>query len=124
MPRRMRRAPRGVTLIELVIAITVLSIGTLAAMRALDATQRDIGDQTARALAHQVALNRAAELRALGIAAQRDLPDSVEMGPFTWRVAVTESEAAGGLVEADIRVTSPDRPGARLVAPLAAEPGP
>lgn len=124
MPRRVRRAPRGVTLIELVIAITILSIGTLAAMRALDAAQRGIGDQTARTLAHQVALNRAAKLRLHGLEAGRDLPARVEMGPFTWTVEVSESETEGGLIAADIRVSTPDRPGARLVATVTEAPTP
>ena len=113
MPGRVK-APRGVTLVELVIAVTVLSIGTLAGFRAFDQAQRGIGGQEARIFAHQVAMNRAAELRLTGMVAGRALPGQVRMGPFDWTVTIVEDQTRVGLIAAEIRVTAPDQPGARL----------
>jgi general secretion pathway protein I len=107
---------RGFTLIELLVAVAILSIGTIAAYRAFDQAQRGIGGQIGRALAAEVALNRAAELRLSGMESGRALPAEVRMGNAVWLVQVSETATAGGLVEAEILV----RPragggGARLV---------
>lgn len=122
MPHRV--SPRGLTLIELAVAIVVLSVGTLAAFRAIDQSQRGIGGQVPRALAHEVAMTRADELRLLGMQDGRALPREVEMGPFRWTVEVGEQVTAIGLIEAEIRVRAPGQPGARLAVyvPVEAEP--
>jgi Bacterial type II secretion system protein I/J. len=62
-----------------------------------------------------VALNRAVELRLGGMNAGRRLPGEVTQGRIDWRVTVEEASTSGGMVEATILVTAPDRPGARLV---------
>ncbi|MCB1396380.1 MAG: type II secretion system minor pseudopilin GspI [Rhodobacter sp.] len=111
----MRVTSHGFTLIELLVAVAILSIGTMAAYRSFDAAQRGIGGQLPRALAAEVALNRAAELRLSGMSAGRSLPAQVRMGRTDWRVEVAERSTAGGLIEAEIRVTAPDSPGARMV---------
>ena len=116
MSEALNRSDRGITLIELVLAVLILSIGALAAFRVSDTAQRGIGQQEARLLAQQVALNRAAELRLVGMAEGRSLPAVVEMGRFQWRVAVSETTTEIGLVEATIAVTGQNLPGARLVA--------
>jgi len=122
MPSRRRlNRPRGLTLVELVVAITVLSIGTIAAFRAFDQAQRSIGEQPARALAHQVALNRAAELKLSGMTAGRSLPAEVTMGPWRWTVEVREEATRVGLVQAEIRVSTQGQPGARLASYVPAE---
>ncbi|HPD92503.1 MAG: prepilin-type N-terminal cleavage/methylation domain-containing protein [Rhodobacter sp.] len=114
------RVRAGFTLIELAVAVAILAIGTMAAYRSFDAAQRGIGGQLDRALATEVALNRAAELRLQGMQAGRGLPPVVSQGGRDWAVSVTESAMAGGLIEATIAVTAPERPGARLVAAVPA----
>ena len=94
----MRVTSHGFTLIELLVAVAILSIGTMAAYRSFDAAQRGIGGQLPRALAAEVALNRAAELRLSGMSAGRSLPAQVRMGRTDWRVEVAERSTAGGLM--------------------------
>ena len=114
-------AQRGFTLIELLVAVAILAIGSIAAYRSFDAAQRGVGGQVSRALAAEVALNRAAELRLQGPAAGRSLPDRVTMGLQDWRIAQVEASTAGGLIEVTISVTARDGPGARLVAFVAGD---
>lgn len=112
------RRDRGMTLVELVIAIAILSIGMIAAWRGYEQAQRGIGGQVGRTLAQEVALNRAAELRLSGLAEGRSLPAEVLMGATRWHVALSEAEARSGLVAATISVSAPGQPGARLLAHL------
>lgn len=109
------RNSRGFTLVELLVAVAILSIGSMAAFRAFDAAQRGIGGQVPRTLAAEVALNRAAELRLQGLDAGRGLPSRVTMGRESWRLDLSEAVTAGGLVAVTISVNAPDTPGARLV---------
>ena len=112
----MNRGEYGITLIELVVAILILSIGALAAFRVINTVQRGVGQQEARLLAQEVALNRAAELKLVGMHDGRSLPTVVEMGRFQWQVEVAEKTTEIGLVEATIVVRGKNIPGARLVA--------
>lgn len=109
-----RRSHRGMSLIEVAVAVAVLSLGTLAVLRAIDQSGRTIGTQAARVIAHEVALNRAAELRLVGLDAGRALPAEVEMGTHRWRIALAETETAGGLVAVTVTVRAPGQPGAQL----------
>lgn len=112
---------RGLTLLELVIAVAVLSIGTLAALRATDQSRRALAGAPQRLLAQVVAQNRAEELRLFGVATGRGLPDRVTMGGQVFVLDVAFSATAGGLSEARITARREGGgPGALLVAILPA----
>ncbi|MCC5986832.1 MAG: prepilin-type N-terminal cleavage/methylation domain-containing protein [Pararhodobacter sp.] len=123
--KRASRPPRGFTLLELMIAVTILALGTLALLRVVDATQRIIAGQEARILAHHAALNRAAELRLAETAqARAALPETVVNGRHEWRVSRSERATRAGLVEVTLRLSAPGRPGANLVIFLSGQAEP
>lgn len=112
-----RRGERGLTLLELVAAVAVLSIGSLAAVRATDQARHAIAGDAPRLLARVVAENRAEELRIY--TSGQALPARVQMGGQGFVVEVAELPTAAGLVEATITVRSDAGPGAVLVTYLA-----
>lgn len=118
-----RRLDDGFSLLELVVAIAILAIGTLAALRAVDQTTLQIRGETPRLVAMTVARNRAEELALVGARAGRALPQEVRMGFQDWRIEVGEKTTAIGLVEATISVTASDMPGAVLVTYIPAGRG-
>lgn len=123
-PLTTARRDKGMTLVELVIAVAILSIGMIAAWRGYEQAQRGIGGQVGRVLAQQVALNRAAELRLSGLPEGRGLPAEVTMGRTQWRVSVTEAETRAGLVATTITVSAAGQPGVRLNAHIPTGPAP
>lgn len=58
---------RGFTLLEVLVALAILSIGVLAAMRALTMVTQSAAELRDRQLADWIAQNRLAELRAQGV---------------------------------------------------------
>lgn len=116
MRRRVTRATRGLTLLELVIAIAILALGTLATLKATGQARVALGGAAPRILAQLVAENRAEELRLSGTA----LPATVQMGPYSFAIETRQRGTAAGLTRADITVTSSEGPGAALVAVLPA----
>ena len=110
--RRMlkHRAMRGLTLLELVIAVLVLSMGSLAAVRATDQSRVSIGGMPARVLAQIVARNRVQELQLYGAIGARNLPGRVEMGGRSFQVNVETKSTAGGLIEASVTVRGQNGP--------------
>ena len=117
MRRRIkRRASRGLTLLELVVAVLVLSLGSIAALRATDQSRVSIGGMPSRVLAQIVARNRVQELQLYGALGARNLPGQVEMGGRSFQVSVETKSTAAGLVEVTVIVRGPDGPGAYLVA--------
>ncbi len=117
-----RGADRGITLLELMIAILVLSFGTLATFRTLDQSRREIGGELPRHLAQTVAANRAAEIRIFGLARGANLPAKVRQGPYDWTIETTRKRTASGLFEVTLRVRSDAGPGAQLVLFARSEP--
>ncbi len=118
MRRRLTRAGRimrGFTLLELVVAVLVLAIGSLAALQAVDQSRRVLGGALPRVLAQLVAQNRAEELRLAGLPSGLSLPSQVQMGPYSYQLTVTTKATAGGIIQAEIRAVSSEGPGAVLV---------
>ena len=112
----------GITLLELMIAIVVLAVGTLAVIRTLDQSTRQIAEAPARLLALSVAQNRGQQLAVMGLALGRNLPRRVKQGPYEWRVSLAEEKTDSGIYEVEITVTSTGQPGAFLVTYAPWEP--
>ncbi len=118
----MRRRDAGISLIEMVVAVLVLSIGVIAGFQSLGQSQRAIGGELPRLLARNVALSRAEELQLLGAAAGGALPGEVISGGIVWQVAVGTEATEGGFVEAHVRVFADGLPGAMVVVYAPVEP--
>jgi len=104
--------------LELVVAVLVLAIGSLAALQAVDQSRRSIGGAMPRLLAQVVAQNRAEELRLVGLhgpSGGLNLPSQLQMGPYNYQLTVTTKTTASGIIEAKIRAVSSEGPGALLV---------
>ena len=115
-PYRGPAAQRGVTLLELVIAVFVLAIGTIAAMRGISYATRVVGGETPRILATEAALNRAEELRLLGATKGGTLPDHERLGPWDWHIEIEEERTRAGFVQATVMTSTEGQPGGRIVA--------
>lgn len=106
-PRQLGTYPgsRGITLIELIVAIALLALGTLTAFATLDQARLGVGGEDWRMLARMVAENRieALMLRALGGLPPDSLPDVVEMGGQQFALEVIQQRTAGGLVQLQVQ---------------------
>ncbi|CUH63477.1 type II secretion system protein I [Thalassovita gelatinovora] len=111
--RRRLKPDTGLTLLELIIAIAILAIGSIAAIRATDQSRIAIGGETPRLLARIAARNRAEELQLLGAAAA--LPDTVMQGGHAIAVSVATEATAGGLVQATVTARAETGEGAQLI---------
>ncbi|WP_088626441.1 type II secretion system protein [Oceanicola sp. 22II-s10i] len=118
---RRRGADRGLTLLELAVAILILSIGSLAALRATGQSQRAIGGGMPRLMAEVVARNRVEELRIPAPpGAAPALPATVEMGGRSFAVTTRTEATEGGFVRVTVTARSEGGagPGALLVTYL------
>lgn len=113
-------ADQGLSLLELVVAVFVLAVGTLTVLTAVDQSRVSIGEERQRLLAGVVADNRAEALRLPGA---RVLPKTVQMGGLSFTVSQQLRVTAGGLTQATIVVRAPGGPGAQRVAWLPAGRG-
>lgn len=115
----MRRlsAPRGLTLLELAVAIVVLAIGSLAAIRTTDQSRRAIGGEMPRLLAQIAARNRIEELQLFGRFAAPPRQGAELAGQ---RLTLTEQRetTAGGLERITVTARADSGEGASLVAYL------
>ena len=109
----LKRNSRGLTLLELVVAIVVLSLGALAALRAGDQARLSLGGAEARVLARIAVQNQAALLQAQGL--QVAGPSEVSLGRAAFAVRTETRVTAAGLTEATITARSDQGPGAVLV---------
>lgn len=115
MRPRIGRATRGLTLLELVIAIAILALGTLATLNATGQARTTLGGATPRLLAQLAAENHAAALR---LPEAGPAPGTVQLGPYSFRIETRLRATAAGLRRADITVRSSEGPGALLVTIL------
>lgn len=104
---------RGLTLIEVAVAILILAIGTLAALRSLDISTTTAGGAEARVLAQIAVRNRAEELRLFGPNAS--LPDTVTIAGRSLTVDQDSAPTAGGLVRVTLVARAEGSAGAQLV---------
>lgn len=116
------KGTRGFTLLEMLVALSVMSIAALALLRLDGYAVRTAGDLDARTLAQIVVQNRAAELLTdpqpptIGNAVQ-----SVTNGGLSWRVAQrVQPTADPSLLRIDLSAESPGNPvraGLTLIRP-------
>ncbi|MCD9149788.1 prepilin-type N-terminal cleavage/methylation domain-containing protein [Pseudophaeobacter flagellatus] len=121
MQHFLKRSSRGFTLIELALAILVLALGTLAALRASDQSRLAIGGETPRLLARIAARNRAEELQ-LYAGAGPALPAEVSQGGQQFLLTTRQEITAGGLIKTEIIARSTQGAGAQLFLYLSPEP--
>ena len=114
----------GISLIEVLIAVLVLSIGVVAGFQTLGQSRKVIGGELPRLLAQTAALNRAEELQMMGITASRGLPTQVRIGPIDWTLEVVGKPTESGFVEATVTARAPGQPGAVYVVYVPLEPRP
>ncbi len=115
---RCSTSDRGITLVELMVAIVILSIATVATMRGLNQSVHEAQGAEQRVLAQTVALNRVEELKLLGPARADSLPEKVTMGAFRFDVTTDFELTSGGLIKASVNARSDDGIGALLVVYL------
>lgn len=106
------------TLVELAIAVLILAMGTIAALRAVDQSRLAIGGAQDRVLAQLAARNRAAELQLLGSTNSSTLPAVVEMAGQSFTLTTTTKTTAAGLIEATITARAERGGGALYVVYL------
>lgn len=97
----------GLSLVELIVAVAILSIATVGLFRVIDQASRATAGNRDRMLAALVARNRAEEIE-LGATG---LSDAVTLAGRRWRVTTEAKATEGGFAEIVIRVV-PDEGGA------------
>ncbi|MEO0372282.1 MAG: prepilin-type N-terminal cleavage/methylation domain-containing protein [Pseudomonadota bacterium] len=115
---RLRGKDKGLTLLELVIAVLILSISTIAALRAMDQSRVAIGGAQDRMLTALAATNRAEEIKLLGTSGS--LPQVVELGGQEIRLSSSSAPTSGGLIRVDVTAKSPRGPQSQRVVFISA----
>ncbi|SDE37523.1 prepilin-type N-terminal cleavage/methylation domain-containing protein [Ruegeria marina] len=114
------RQERGLTLLELVVAILVLSVATLGTYRVMGDAGDQIGQERERMLAQIVAAN---QIRLLRLAIVTDAPEPApraQIGPYGFALETTTERTAGGLLQVTVTARADSGPGAHLVSYLPA----
>jgi len=106
------------TLLELVVAVLVLAIGSMAVLKALDQSRRALGGAMPRLLAQVAVQNRAEEQRLLGLVHSSSLSAQVQMGPHQITLSQRRETTASGVIRVEISARIQDAPGAYLVTYL------
>ncbi|WP_147114506.1 hypothetical protein [Tateyamaria sp. syn59] len=107
----MTRQDDGLTLLELVFAVLVLTLGIIAVLRTTDQSRLAIGGAQDRIFAQLAASNRAEEIKLLGPDAI--LPGNVRIGGQNFAISATSSVTAAGLVQVQVTSRSDQGPGAQ-----------
>lgn len=115
--RRPGGSSAGLTLVELAVAVLVLSVASLAALRAADQSRVAAGGEAPRLLARIAARNRAEELQLYGTA--HPLPGQVAQGGRSITLDTAVKPSAGGLLQATVTARADSGEGAQLVVYLA-----
>ena len=105
---------RGITLIEVAVAIAVLSMGAVAALRSTDAASRATAAEMPRLMARIAARNRAEALALGGVPG----PDTVTVGGHRITLDTRVSGQASGLVAVTVTARTEAGPAAGLVVHL------
>lgn len=115
--RRGLKRDRGLTLLELVVAVMVLAIGSIAALSAMDHARTAIAGGAERTLATLAATNRTQELRLQDTGAS--LAEKVTLGGRSFTLTTRTEATAGGLQRVEVRAAAQGGPGAVRVVYLA-----
>ncbi len=113
--RRLNKAERGLTLVEVMCAVVVLGIALIGIFQTIEVQIGGARAVAERAFAHWAAFNRLEEIRIEGEAARERGEESEEIGGVMWQTNVTFSDGPGGLFRAEVVAAAPDRPGALIV---------
>ena len=113
MKRAAKQASAGLTLVELAVAVLILSIASIAALRTADQARLAAGGEAPRLLARIAARNRAEELQLYGTA--RPLPEQVTQGGRSITLDTATEAAAGGLLQATVTARTGSGEGAQLI---------
>ena len=107
-----RQPPRGFTLIEVLVALTIIAFGLIAVFGQLSQSASAATRLRDKTLAHWVAMNTLTEMRLRGdFPAVGTQSDDVEMANTRWRYEIKTSETASEyLRRADITVAFEDKP--------------
>ena len=111
------KSPRdaGLSLVELMVAVVILSIAVIGLFHVFDQAALAAGSDRDRLLAGLIARNRAEELQ-LGLP---DLPAAVRLAGRDWDISTRAESTVGGFEQIEITVRPrPASAGARLVTYL------
>ena len=116
-----RSRQRGITLVEVLVAIAVLGIVLIGVFRALDHQSASTIALADRMFAHWAALNAMEEARLEEPAKGRETRGTTKLGRTTWTVTVRREPPSDGLARLMVTATAEGRPGAVLVGFLPEE---
>ena len=116
-----RDRERGVSLVEVIVAVAVLAIALIAIFRALDGQTRSTAALAERMFAHWAALNALEEARLEGPPEVDEGERTVEVGGIAWRVMIHRESAPQGMIRLKVAATAAGHAGAVLVGFLPLE---
>lgn len=115
-----RARDQGLSLLELAIAIFVLALGSMAALRATDQARLAIGGASERTFAQLAVENRAEALKLLGRGA--NLPENIVLGGQNFAMQTEFKATAGGVFLATITARGQGGAGAAITVYLPPTP--